>query len=564
LSGWVYTVQRDSFAESAREAISREGQTTAARRRNPEETTAALRAIVEAGYLPDLLWPDFTDYRTGLDRFYAPVNYSLAWVRNRKVTPQALALIHVFQNAASQGLLPEDYDAPHWNPRLSTLSRLQPKVNGSDWARFDVALTVSAMRYVSDLYWGRANPGQLQHGIENGRVKFDIAEFLRLQLVATPDVTAALEQLEPPFPAYRSALRALATYSTLARDGDGELLPVPTKTIKPGEMYEEIPRLALLLRRLGDLTTHPTTTAGETVYEGAIVEAVKRFQRRHGLEPDGLIGPRTWSALNTPLSQRVLQLQLALERWRWLPREFARPPIIVNLPEFRLNAYDQQLRPALSMRVVVGRAYKHQTPVFASEMKYLVFRPPWNVPLSIQIEEIVPAVAKEPEYLLKGNYEITDRSGNTVSDGHINELILSELRSGRLFLRQRPGPDNSLGLVKLVIPNDHDVYLHGTPAMSLFSRSRRDFSHGCIRVEDPSALAAWVLQDQPEWTVDSVRAAMNGSRTVPVTLDRAIPAHILYTTAVVMEDGEVRFFEDIYKQDMVLAEAFTRRRSPLE
>jgi L,D-transpeptidase YcbB len=522
------------------------------------EATAALDAIVAAGYLPDLLRPDFAGDRTQVEQFYASARNSLVWVRDSQPTPQAQALIGVFQNAAIQGLLPEDYDGPRWNARLSMLYR-SPR-SGADLARFDVALTVSAMRYVSNRYWGRASPIRLQDRPAKGPSNFDFAPFL-LRLAVATDVNATLEQLDAPFPAYQSTIRALERYSKLAAESAGEPLPAPAQSVRPGRSYDGLPRLVHRLRLLGDLSTNASVPEAEGIYTGELVQAVKRFQGRHGLEPDGVIGPLTLNALNTPLTHRVLQLQLALERWRWLPREFVRPPIIVNVPEFGLRAYDQQLHPALSMKVVVGRAYKHQTPMFSSEMKYVIFRPPWNVPLSIQIKEMVPAIAKDPEYLLKGNYEITDRYGNVVSDGHVNPLILSELRSGKLALRQRPGPDNSLGLVKFVIPNDHDVYLHGTPAMSLFSQSRRDFSHGCIRVEDPLALALWVLQDQPEWTAESMRAAVNGDKTVSVNVRQPIPVFVVYTTAVAEETGAVRFFEDIYKQDAALAKELAQRHS---
>lgn len=525
----------------------------------------ALHVLVEQGDLPETPASDAIDYSTELKRFYEAADYSLAWVRDSKPTPQALALIHVLQDAANQGLLPEDYDGPLWSSRLAMLERSKTPGEQSDQARFDVALTVSAMRYISDLRWGRVIAGRSQYGLERDRAKFHLAEFLRQQIVEAVDVGKSLQPLEPSFPAYRRTVQALKSYSKLAgEDQEGEGLPVPSKAVRPGNPYEGIPGLVRLLRRLGDLATETTPTGGGSIYGGELIEAVKRFQRRHGLDPDGVIGQQTWKALKTPIQHRVLQLQLALERWRWLPHEFARPPILINIPEFGLHAYNQEFEPALSMKVVVGRAYRHQTPLFASEMQYVLFRPPWNVPMSIQVKELIPQIVKDREYVRKGDYEIVDRQGNMVSEGEVDDDILKALRSGKLALRQRPGVNNSLGLIKFVFPNDYDVYLHGTPAMSLFSRSRRDFSHGCIRAEAPAELAAWVLQDQPEWTPDQIRTAMNGEKTNWVSLDRRIPVLILYTTAVVQEDGEVRFFEDIYKQDDALAEAIARRRSALE
>jgi murein L,D-transpeptidase YcbB/YkuD len=286
-----------------------------------------------------------------------------------------------------------------------------------------------------------------------------------------------------------------------------------------------------------------------------VVDGVKHFQRRHGLQPDGVLGKETVAQLNVPLSQRVQQLQYALERYRWIPSSFPQPPIIVNLPEFRLRTMRRQPAPFLTMRVVVGKAFGHQTPVFADYMRYVVFRPYWEVPMSIQFAELVPKVRRDRGYLADHGFEVTTSDGTVVTDGTVSDDVLSELRSGSLSIRQKPGPKNALGLVKFIFPNRYNVYLHSTPAPELFLKARRDFSHGCIRVQNPAALAAWVLRDKPEWTLDKINAAMNGDQTIQVDLDKPIPVLILYTTAVVEPDGEVRFFKDIYNYDSVMAQA---------
>jgi murein L,D-transpeptidase YcbB/YkuD len=306
---------------------------------------------------------------------------------------------------------------------------------------------------------------------------------------------------------------------------------------------------------LGDLPEKEKDVTSSTLYQGALVTAVTRFQQRHGLEANGLIDAQTLKELNTPLSHRVAQLQLTLERLRWLPHQFQRPPIVVNIPEFRLRAVDEQYHWTLFMKVVVGRAYRHQTPVFASDIKSVIFRPYWNVPLSIVRTEMLPHIEKDPGYLAKNSYELVDNTGTVVDSGTVSKEMKLQLRSGKLVIRQTPGPNNALGLLKFDFPNQHEVYMHGTPAMELFSRSRRDFSHGCIRVEDPVALAAWLLQDQPEWTADHIRTATLGDETFRVNLKRPVPVLFVYGTAVTMEDGEVHFFRDIYGQDAALEHA---------
>jgi murein L,D-transpeptidase YcbB/YkuD len=214
------------------------------------------------------------------------------------------------------------------------------------------------------------------------------------------------------------------------------------------------------------------------------------------------------------------------------------------------------------MKVVVGRAYGRQTPVFASNIKSVIFRPNWNVPLSIVRAELLPHIERDAAYLTKNSYEIVDSAETVVSPVMLTEPIKRQLRSGTLGIRQTPGPNNALGLLKFDFPNRHDVYLHGTPARQLFSRSRRDFSHGCIRVEDPVALAAWLLRDKREWTAEHIRAATLAQKTFRVDLELPVPVLIVYGTAVVMEDGEVHFFRDIYGQDAALEQALVSHSYP--
>jgi murein L,D-transpeptidase YcbB/YkuD len=313
-----------------------------------------------------------------------------------------------------------------------------------------------------------------------------------------------------------------------------------------------------LLRLLGDLPADANVT-GDDASQEAIVSAIKSFQQRHGLKPDGRLGTQTLKQLNTPLSNRVEQLRLTLERWRWVPQQFPQPPVVVNIPEFRLRTFDDSGKLVLSMNVVVGKAVRHETPVFEKDMRYVVFRPYWNVPPSIQRSEIVPAIKRNPNYVTNQNYEVVTQSGQLVSSGAVSNEVLEELRTGKLGVRQKPGPKNALGLVKLMFPNEYHVYLHSTPAQQLFGESRRDFSHGCIRVEKPDELAAWALKNNPGWTLERVRSAMqSGEDNVQVDLPKPIPVLILYGTAVVDEQGIVHFFDDLYGHDASLKQVLAK------
>jgi murein L,D-transpeptidase YcbB/YkuD len=353
----------------------------------------------------------------------------------------------------------------------------------------------------------------------------------------------------------------LARYRALAADPSLGTLPEFAATVRPGDSYTGLPLLQHRLAAFGDLTAD-VTPAEPLVYRGAVVEAIKHFQVRHGLEPDGVLGKATQTALRVPIAARVRQIELALERLRWLPHLGDERFVAVNIPMFRLWAWDSippAGTPSFDMGVIVGRALSTQTPVFVEEMRSVIFRPYWNVPSSILRHEILPALVRDPDYLRRQNMEIVSGAGDDARLVPLTGENLERLRQGRLRVRQRPGPNNALGLVKFVFPNDENVYMHGTPAMELFSRFRRDFSHGCVRLEDPVALAEWVLKDQPEWSRDRIVAAMQGSGPLRVNLRRPIQVILFYITAVVMPaDGTVRFAEDIYGHDARLEKELVR------
>jgi murein L,D-transpeptidase YcbB/YkuD len=507
---------------------------------------AESRDLVAAGRLPELRWPDFSDYRTDVQAFYEASSFENAWSRDGRPTAQAQAIIEVLQQAQERGLDPEDYDASRWAARVAQLS--QPAAA----AHFDVALTVGLMRYVSDLHVGKVTPKQVKFAIAEKTSRLDLAQFLRQDLIAGPDVKSELNSVEPRFQGYQRTQAALRRYLELARQDNGAPLPAPPKSLEAGGHYAGVLPLAERLRLLGDLPGDAAMPR-DNLYEPPLMDAVKRFQDRHGLTPDGRLGAQTLKQLNTPIAARIEQLRLTLERWRWLPQDFPQPPVVVNIPEFRLRAIDDSGKVVLTMNVIVGKALRHETPVFDKDMQYVVFRPYWNVPRSILRSEIVPAIQHDRNYVARKNFEVTTLDGKPVTSGAISDEVLENLRAGKLAVRQKPGPTNSLGLIKLIFPNEYNVYLHSTPSAQLFSKSRRDFSHGCIRVEKPDELAVWALRGKPEWTLDKVRAAMQtGKDNVQVNLAQPIPVLILYGTAVTDETGTVHFYDDIYGHDAEL------------
>ena len=432
------------------------------------------RTLLSAGAL--LIWlalsPDATN--PGATNNDSP---EAIWIRSITPTPQALQIVSILKDAASEGLNSQDYDGPLWDARLAALQTgaLSP-------GQFNSELSAAVLRYASDRRFGRANPDPPRDA--------DIARWVFQRLVSSNDPNAAFQELDPPFEDFGRLREALADYQQLSGEDAGE---------KP----------------------HGLKTLGE---------------QRH----------------------RIRQIQLAMERWRWLPHDQPGPSIVVNIPEFRLRALDASGKTQLAMKVVVGKAHGFHTPQFSADMEYLIFRPYWNVPPSIQHKELIPEIENDVSYLSNNNFEVTNSAGAVVSTGRVSNEILNGLRSGAFQIRQRPGPKNALGGLKFVLPNSHDVYLHDTPSRSLFAHARRDFSHGCIRVEKAAVLAAWVLQDRPGWTKERILAAMSsGALARQVNLSHHIPVHIVYQTTVIGEDGVPHFFDDIYGLDEPLYRQLT-------
>ena len=516
-----------------------------------------LRRIIQAGTLSDLRLQNFSKRRASVQEFYEETGYKLAWSENSKPTTQARELIQVLDEAEQKGLDSKDYDGGRWAERVKALEGGSGAPE-SERVKFDVALTVSGTRYISDLHLGKVNPKSLHKDFDPERKHHDAGEFLREQVVGAPNVKEALAQVECPYPGYQLTLAALQKYMQMAKDEARDPLPPVQKPIEPGQTYAGMDKLVRRLKFLGDLPQSASVPAEANIYSGEVVEGVKRFQVRHGIEADGKIGTQTIVELNQPMSYRVEQLRLSLERWRWLPHEFPAPPIIVNIPEFKLRAIDAPGKPALAMSVVVGKAMRTETPVLEEDMEYIVFWPYWNVPPSILRGEMIPKIAKDPGYLSRNGYEVATLSGNVVTDGAVSDGVLSQLQAGKLMVRQKPGPKNALGLIKFIFPNDNNVYLHSTPAQALFGKARRDFSHGCIRVEDPKSLAAWVLKNNTDWTKDRIENAFAAGKEEQVKLTKTIPVLVLYDTAIAEEDGQVFFFKDIYGHDKDLLKLAAR------
>jgi murein L,D-transpeptidase YcbB/YkuD len=504
---------------------------------------------------------DGQSLHTSLVALYASRAHAPLWIdRSGQPTRRARVLLEEMRLADRRGLSPRDYEA---DALTSLAASLPPGGPVDARAGFDLALSTQAMRMAWHLQRGRIDPRKLDFALPPRSDALDLAAVVGA--MATGDIGASLDALEPPFAGYRRLRGGLVRALDLQRDDTfSGLPPIPGRVLEPGQAYEGAAALAQRLVQLGDLEeqSHGRWAGSATAaYDGELVAAVERFQDRHGLLVDGRIGGRTFAELQVPLLDRVRQMTLALERWRWVPVAFAQPPIVVNIPEFVLRAMADQGQVALRSRVVVGAAFERQTPIFAEALRSVVFRPYWNVPTSILRRDLLPRARKDPGYFQSHGYELVGEADQTLTPERLDGV-----RRGRIAVRQRPGDGNALGKVKFLFPNNHAVYLHDTPARGLFARARRDFSSGCIRVENPAELAAWVLRNDPAWTLERIQSAMDsGPDNQAVRVEPAIPVFLVYVTALAPASGELRFFEDIYGHDAALAKALglPRGETPL-
>lgn len=461
---------------------------------------------------------------------------------------QARVALRLLANAAEHGLDPSLYGAADLARRLDQLS------GPAAGAAFERDLSTAMLQFLTDLHFGRTVPDYRPQ--PSATAGFDPVACLR-QAVQDSSLAEAVEAAAPAIPIYRRVKATLAQYRALSRaDPDWPPLPAaPGATgIAAGDAYEAAGLLRERLRLLGDLDAAAEADGG--IYTPELARAVRRFQARHGLSEDGVLGPDTLAALAVPPAQRVAQLELTLERLRWLPPPPRGRFIVVNVPAYRLWAFDGSGDPsvaALEMRVIVGTAARTPTPLFIGEMRYLEFNPYWNVPRSIETGEIIPKLARDPAYLERNDMELVSGSGQVLRGAAGDAL--AALRAGSARVRQRPGPLNVLGQVKFAMPNPMNIYLHSTAAQALFGRTRRDLSHGCIRVEHPAELAQFVLADPQAWNADAVAAAMHGGRTRTVALRQTVPVLLFYATAITDRQGRALFANDIYRRDAALIRA---------
>jgi murein L,D-transpeptidase YcbB/YkuD len=511
----------------------------------------ALGTLLAAGEPRDLGVAD-ADLRRALAAFYAARGDEPAWRASENWSPHAAAAVRTLAAAGEQGLDPARFLAPE-------LKRLDSLRTPAEVARGDLLLSAGMLAYVRDVRAGQVPPSERGVGVHVPPVKIDPAAVLRAGLAAR-DFAAWLASLPPQEAAYARLRDALARYRDLAATGNWPRFP-DGPSLKPGAEDSRVQILRRQLARLGDLAPAQEVAAART-YDPAVETAVRRFQRRHGLDDDGIVGQRTRAALNVPPAARVDQIIVNMERLRWMPPPREPRYLVVNVPAFDLTAFEDG-KPVLRMPVIVGRPSR-PTPMFYDHMTEVTFLPSWTAPVKIARRDILPKVKADPEYLERNRIKVFSDWSANACEVDPRSIDWASVRPETLVqkFKQEPGPQNALGAIRFTLENDFDIFLHDTPHKELFAKPVRGFSSGCIRVADAPALAEFVLKENVNWPRDKIEEAMAGDHTFVVNLTRPVAVQVAYRTAFVEDDGTMEFRGDTYGRDRHLGRLLGLRSAP--
>ncbi|MEM7041579.1 MAG: L,D-transpeptidase family protein [Pseudomonadota bacterium] len=491
-----------------------------------------------------------------LTQFYVERDMEPVWIDNDAPSERARELLHILEMSTFDGLNPQDYD-------IRTIRKLIDSRHAGELAELDLRLSLSLMQFLSDLGSGRTEPSTLNPELFVYPQDIDKANAIEAAAEAE-NIGVFVGGYRPRQVDYWRLKGVLANYRAMARTGgwptidDGPLL-------KEGDRSPRVTQLRARLIRGGDLARSDEADApvASDLFDETLAEAVEAFQARHGLKQDGQVGPNTLSALNTPIEERIEQLVLNLERRRWMADGLASRYIYVNLADFHLQLVDNG-EVTFETPVVIGSQF-NKTPVFSSDMTYMVINPYWNVPQRIAAEELLPKMQSDPRYFEKNGFDLFENWGLNAEELDPESIEWSGVAPENFGykLRQRPGPTNALGRLKFMMPNDYAIYLHDTPERAHFDANERSFSHGCVRVAEPEALAHAILAGQTDWSLDEVLDAVESGERQQINLSKSLPVQITYLTAWVDGGNRVHFRNDVYDRDEILADALTnnpRRR----
>lgn len=488
-------------------------------------------------------------------KFYTDRYYEEVWSKEGVLTELAYELRFEIMQAQFDGLNPLDYNLAAIQTYFSQFE--SNKLNGientaGELAEIDLLLSDAFFQLAGDLELGKIDPAIISKDWEITRKakSADYSELLN-EAVQSQQIRQRLESLYPKFSIYKKGREVLRKLIEEEKEDTLNWKKIRvSKALKVGELNSDIPAIRERLQYWGMLEQY--SYSDPKLYDSVMMAGVKDFQGHHGMVIDGVIGKATAAALNDSPQAKIDKVRVNLERLRWLPDTVKNAEfILVNIANYQLD-YLSSLDTLFSARVIVGKKY-HETPIFTEKMSYIVFSPYWNIPSSITRGEIIPSMRKNPDYIASKNMEVVTTSGQVVDPKSIDWSS----RSFPYLVRQKPGPGNSLGLVKFMFPNKHNVYIHDTNARALFQYDDRSRSHGCIRVQNPANFAQVLLRDDPSWDIKKIQNAMGQSHEQIVSLKKPVPVVIVYLTFWADSRGEAHFREDIYDRDQAVLEALS-------
>jgi murein L,D-transpeptidase YcbB/YkuD len=490
--------------------------------------------------------------------FYGGRDYRPAWSSDNGLKWESIVLIRAIIEAELEGLSPEDYHLSSIEQLLADMGDDSATSTAPDpmkFADFDLLLTDSFLVYGSHLSKGRLNPQKIQSEWFIKTRKVNLLKILRYAL-ESGQIEESLDILRPQSDVYDAMKHKLKEYKDILKSGGWPTIPRGS-LLQKGSRGDRVVDLRTRLTLSNDLDQADGTDP--SFFDETVYDAVRKFQKRNGLLIDGMVGPETLRALNVPVEERIQQIKINMERWRWLPRELGERYVLINIANFELNIVEGE-RIISTMRVVVGRKAR-PTPIFTGRMTYMELNPYWYIPQKIAQEDILPHILSDPDYLKKENIRVfrTWKKPALEIDPTTVDWSLVGKDDFPFKLRQEPGASNALGRIKFVFPNKFSVFLHDTPARALFNKTKRSSSSGCIRVENPIELAEYVLKGKPKWNRDRLMTAINAGRHQVLALPEPINVHVLYLTAWVEKDDTLNFREDIYGKDRPLKQALMSR-----
>ncbi len=506
-----------------------QGDVLAESNRISAEIKKILDAPADAGISASLAWDK-------LREFYSSREYQQVWGDRYGPSYKAQQLRYAIRNADRDGLNPADY-------HLNSIDRRWGTINATELARLDLLLSDAFYLYSIDIYRGRYEPFEVDPIWNINPPAVDPISLLQSSLEAD-NFGLALRKLAPPHVGYRWLRDALARYRQLAKRGGWPTINSEVD-LEYGQQDAEVAVLRQRLMAEGDLQLQPVRSA--QYFDQALKYAVERFQVRHGLKMDGVVGPATRAALNVPVSRRIEEIKLNMERWRWLPRDMGQDYIMVNTAGFELLVFEKG-EPAFGMSVIIGKPDR-PTPVIQGSLHSIVLNPYWTLPRIIAVEDMLPKQKQNPRFFASKNIRVFS-NGEELDPADIDWSTVNK-RNFPYTLRQDPGPTNALGRIKFLFDNDFHVYLHDTPSRRLFDESMRAFSSGCIRVQEPYKLASYLLRSQPEWTENTIRAAVRSGKNLRIPIQEKMTIYLVYLTAWVGTDGTISFHNDIYGLDQI-------------